>query len=65
MSGSPSQNSVNERRNRTSRDMVRSMISNTNIPLSLWNEALKTATYVLNRVPTKTVSKTPFELWKG
>jgi len=31
----------------------------------LWNEALKTATYVLHRVPTKAVSKTPFELWKG
>jgi len=40
--------------------MVRSMINNTNLPLSLWNEALKTATYVLNRVPTKAVSKNAF-----
>ena len=65
MSGSSSQNGMAERWNRTLKDMVRSMISNTNLPLSLWNEALKTATYILNRVPTKAVFKTPFELWKG
>ncbi|RVW67259.1 Retrovirus-related Pol polyprotein from transposon TNT 1-94 [Vitis vinifera] len=44
--------------------MVRSMVSNANLPLSLWSEAIKTMTYVLNRVPTKVVPKTPFELWK-
>jgi len=60
--GSPSQNDVAERRNQTLKEMVRSMISNTNLSLSLWIEALKTATYLLNRVPTKAVSKTPFEL---
>ncbi|KAH9667906.1 hypothetical protein KPL70_021226 [Citrus sinensis] len=65
MLGSPYQNGVAERRNRTLMDMVRSMISNSNLPLSLWSEALKTAVYVLNRVPTKAVPKTPFELWKG
>jgi len=27
--------------------------------------ALKTAMYLLNRVPSKTVPKTPFELWTG
>ena len=40
------------------------MVSNSNLPLSLWSEAIKTSTYVLNRVPTKAVPKTPFELWK-
>ena len=30
-----------------------------------WIDALKTAVYILNRVPTKAVSKTPFELFKG
>ena len=65
MPGSPYQNGVAERRNRTLTDMVRSMLSNSNIPLFLWSEALKTAVYILNRVPTKAVSKTPFELWKG
>ena len=33
--------------------------------ISLWGEALKTAMYILNRVPTKAVPKTPFELWIG
>ena len=33
--------------------------------LFLWSEALKTSVYILNRVSSKVVSKTPFELWKG
>ena len=45
--------------------MVRSMLSSSNLPKSLWTEALKTAVYILNRVPTKAVPKIPFELWKG
>ena len=40
-------------------------LSNSNLPKSLWAEALKTVVYILNRVPTKTVPKTPFELFKG
>jgi hypothetical protein len=28
-------------------------------------EALKTAAYILNRVPTKTANKTPYKLWTG
>jgi len=45
--------------------MVRSMLSNSNLPKSLWVEALKTTVYILNHVPTKVVPKTPFELFKG
>ena len=63
--GSPDQNGVAERRNRTLMDMVRSMLSNLKLPRSMWTEALKTAAYILNRVPTKAVFKTPFELFKG
>ena len=62
MLSSLDQNGVVERRNRTLLDMVRSMLSNSNIPKSLWTEALKTAVYILNRVLTKVVPKTPFEL---
>jgi len=65
MPGTPRQNGVSERRNRTLKDMVRSMISNSSLPDSLWGEALKTAVYILNRVPSKAVSKTPYELWTG
>jgi len=62
MPGSPEQNGVAERRNRTLMDMVRCMMSRTNLPDFLWGEALKTALYILNRVPTKAVTSTPFEL---
>ena len=65
MPGSPDQNGVAERRNRTLLDMVRSMLSSSKLPKFLWTEALKTTVYILNRVPTKAVRKTPFELLKG
>ena len=65
MHGSPEQNGVAKRRNHTLMKMVRSMISRTNLPGFLWGEALKTALYILNRVPTKAVPLTPFELWIG
>ena len=58
-------NDVSERQNRTLKDMVRSMISHSTLPKSLWGEALKTAIYILNRVPTKVAAKTPYELWTG
>jgi hypothetical protein len=56
---------VAERRNRTLMDMVRSMISYSTLPVSLWMEALKTAIHILNRVPNKSVPKTPYEMWTG
>ena len=65
MPGSPDQNGVAERKNRTLLDIVWSMLSNSKLPKSFWTEALKTTVYILNRVPTKAVPKTPFELWKG
>ncbi|KAL0320291.1 UNVERIFIED_CONTAM: Retrovirus-related Pol polyprotein from transposon TNT 1-94 [Sesamum radiatum] len=64
MPGSPDQNGVAKRRNRTLLDMVRSMMASSKLPKFLWIEALKTAVYILNQVPTKAVSKTPFELFK-
>jgi hypothetical protein len=63
--GEPQQNGVAERRNRNLMDMVRNMISYSTLPLGLWMEALKTAIYILNRVPSKSVPKTPYELWTG
>ncbi|KAL0416364.1 UNVERIFIED_CONTAM: Copia protein [Sesamum latifolium] len=64
MPGSPDQNGVAERRNRTLLDMVQNMMASSKLHKSLWIDALKTAVYILNRVPTKAVSKTPFELFK-
>ena len=45
--------------------MVCCMLSSSKLPKFLWTEALKMAAYLLNRVPTKAVSKTPFDLFKG
>jgi transposase InsO family protein len=61
----PQQNGVAKRRNRMLMDMVRSMLSYSSLPLGLWMEALKTAIHILNRVPSKSVAKTPYELWTG
>ncbi|KAJ9566645.1 hypothetical protein OSB04_002611 [Centaurea solstitialis] len=61
----PQMNGVSERRNRTLLDMVRSMMCHCTLPVSFWGHALETATHILNRAPTKSVEKTPYELWKG
>src|ERR1041385_4184107 len=65
MPGERQQNGVAERRNRTLMDMVCNMMSYSTLPLGLWMEALKTAIHILNRVPSKSVPKTPYELWTG
>jgi transposase InsO family protein len=57
------QNGVAERRNRTLFDMVRSMMAQANLLISFWGDALLTAAYILNRVPSKSVSSTLYELW--
>ena len=63
--GTPQRNGVSERRNRTLLDMVRSMMSLTDLPLSFWGYALETAAFTLNRAPSKSVETTPSELWFG
>ena len=61
--GSHTMNDVAKRRNRTLKDMVRSMISYSTLLESLCGDALKTTAYILNRVPTKATEKNPYELW--
>ena len=63
--GTPQRNGVSERRNRTLLEMVRSMMSLTDLPLSFWGYALETAAFTLNRAPSKSVETTPYELWYG
>ncbi|KAI5419503.1 hypothetical protein KIW84_043608 [Lathyrus oleraceus] len=43
--------------------MVRSMMSHADLPNSFWGHALLTTAYTLNRVPSKKVDKTPYEIW--
>ena len=63
--GTSQQNGVAERRNQTLLDMTRSMMSYSKLPLFLWGYALETAMYILNLVPSKSVPKTPPEMWTG
>ena len=63
--GTPQRNGVSERWNRTLLDMVRSMMSRTDLPLSFWGFCLETAAFTLNKVPSKSVEKTPHEMWTG
>ena len=60
--GTPRCNGVSEHRNRTLLDMVRSMMSLTDLPLSFWGYALERAPFTLNRAPSKSVETTPYEL---
>ena len=43
--------------------MVRSMMSQTSLPTSFWGYALETAAFILNKIPSKAVQKTPYEIW--
>ena len=61
----PQQNGVSERWNRTLLDMVRSMMSFSSLPLSFWGYAIQCVLYILNDVPSKSIQKTPKELWNG
>jgi len=63
--GTPQRNGVSERRNRTLLDMVRSMMSLTELPLSFWGYTLETAAFTLNRSPSDSVETTPYEIWHG
>lgn len=49
----PQHNELAERRNRTVLNMVRSMLKEKGLPHCFWGEAANTATYILNRCPTK------------
>ena len=61
----PQWNGMSERRNRTLLDMVRSMMSHADLPPSFWGYALETSAFTLNRCPSKSVEKTPYEMWTG
>jgi hypothetical protein len=39
------------------------MMSQTDLPLSFWGYAVETSTFTLSRVSTKSVERTPYEIW--
>ena len=56
---------MSERRNRTLLDMLRSMMSLTDLPLLFWGYALETATFTLKGHHLNPFETTPYELWFG
>jgi len=61
---SPQMNGKAERLNRTLLDKARSLLLASNLPPSLWLEAIFTANYLRNRTPTSSSNKTPYErMW--
>lgn len=52
---SPQQNGVVERRNRTLLEMTRSLLKHMSTPNYLWGEAVRHATYLINRLTTRSV----------
>ncbi|KAL0295231.1 UNVERIFIED_CONTAM: hypothetical protein Sangu_3203200 [Sesamum angustifolium] len=64
-SGMPQLNGVAERRNRTLLDMIRSMMSFTELPLSFWGYALEMAARLFNIASSKTVAQTPYQIRHG
>ncbi|KAK8596840.1 hypothetical protein V6N12_065319 [Hibiscus sabdariffa] len=63
--GTPQWNGVSNRRNRTLLDMVRLMMSHSDLSTSFWGHALETTAFTLNCVLSKSVQKTPHEMWTG
>ena len=41
------------------------MMSRTELPISFWGYALNSAILILNKVPSKSVGQTPYEIWTG
>ena len=62
----PQQNGLVERKNRTLQEMARAMLHGNDVPQHLWDEAVNTACYIINRVYVRQgTTKTPYELLKG
>ena len=59
-----SQNGVAERKHRTIQEKTRKLIASAGAPIKFWSKAVKTAEFVINRLPFSYLkNKSPFELW--
>ena len=62
----PEQSGVAERKNRSVLVMARCIVCDSGMGQKYWAEAVHTANFLQNRLPTRSVSnKTPFEAWTG
>jgi hypothetical protein len=59
----PQQNGVAERKNRHLLEITRSLLIGSNVPSYLWGEALSSAVYLINRVPSSVLNfKKPIDV---
>ncbi|KAL2243613.1 UNVERIFIED_CONTAM: hypothetical protein Sindi_0479300, partial [Sesamum indicum] len=61
----PQLNGVAERRSRTLLDMVKSMKSFIELPMSFWGYALETTAKFFNMAPSRAVPHTLYKIWHG
>jgi transposase InsO family protein len=60
----PQQNGVAERKNRHLLEVVRALLIEAHMPLSYWGEALTSAVYLINRIPSSTIDfQTPLQVF--
>ena len=58
----PQQNGIAKRKNRLLLEITRVIMLESHVPTYLWPEAVATANYLTNRLPTQSLNhKTPFE----
>ncbi|WZZ44936.1 hypothetical protein YC2023_041195 [Brassica napus] len=59
----PQQNGVAERKNRHLMEVARSLMFQANVPKRFWSDAVSTAYYLINRMPTRVLKdQAPFEV---
>jgi transposase InsO family protein len=64
--GTPQQNGVVERQNRSVQQMARAMMNERDISQTLWVEVVHTSVHILNKAHIRMNNeKTPHELWFG
>ena len=61
----PQQNGVAERKNRYLTEMARCMLYDAEMPNQYWGEAILTANYIQNRMTSRKIPTTPYEIFFG